>query len=54
MVGLFIKQISEDSISLENANKEIAFLNKVSEGLSDVDPLKKVILAITEEFDENG
>lgn len=54
MVGLFIKQISEDSISLENANKEIAFLNKVSEGLSDVDPLKKVILAITEEFDKNG
>ena len=54
MVGLFIKQISEDSISLENANKEIAFLNKVSEGLSDVDPLKKVILAITEEFNENG
>jgi predicted ATPase len=54
MVGIFIKKISDNEISLNNAKEELTFLNKVAVGLSDVDPMKKIISTITEEFDKNG
>ena len=54
MVGIFIKKISDNEISLDNAKEELTFLNKVAVGLSDVDPMKKIISTITEEFDSNG
>lgn len=54
MVGTFIKKIADNDISLETAKDEVAFFDKVSVGLSAVDPMKKIISTITEEFDKNG
>ena len=54
MVGVFIKKITDNEISLESAKGELDFLKKVAVGLSDVDPMKKIISTITEEFDKNG
>ena len=54
MVGDLIKKITDNEISLEKAKAELDFLKKVAFGLSDVDPLKKIISTIVEEFDKNG
>ena len=54
IVGVFIKKITDNEISLERAKGELDFLKKVAVGLSDVDPMKKIISTITEEFDKNG
>ncbi len=54
MVGDFIKKITDNDISIESAKKELDFLKKVAVGLSAVDPIKKIISTITEEFDKNG
>ena len=54
MLGSFIKEISENNISIDDAHNKLAFLNKVSEGMSEVDPIKMIIKTITEEFRRNG
>ena len=54
MVGIFIQKISDNDISMDNVKEKLTFLNNVAIGLSDVDPMKKIISTITEEFDNNG
>ncbi len=54
MVGIFIQKIADNEINLESAKEELDFLNRVAIGLSDVDPMKKIISTIIEEFDKNG
>lgn len=54
VVGVFIKKITDNDISLEKAKVELDFLKRVVVGLSDVDPMKKIISTIIEEFDKNG
>lgn len=54
VVGTFIQRIADNDISIETASEELTFLKKVSTGLSDVDPMKKIIATILEEFENNG
>ena len=50
VVGTLLKDIGENTISKEDVRKQVGFLKSVSDNLSDVDPMKKIIITIIEGF----
>lgn len=52
VVGALLKDIGENSITKEEVGKQVGFLKSVSDNLSDVDPMKKIIITIIEGFTE--
>lgn len=50
VVGTFLKNIGENSITAEEVRAQVDFLESVSGNLSDVDPMKKIISTIIEGF----
>lgn len=51
MVGSLMTKIGNNDTTMDKVKQEIAFLRQVSFGLSDVDPMKKIIWTIINEFE---
>ena len=50
IIGDFLKRIGDNSITTEEVRTQVGFLSSVSENLSDIDPMKKIISTIIEDF----
>ena len=50
VVGTLLKDIGDNTITAEEVRVQVDFLESVSGNLSDVDPMKKIILTIIEGF----
>lgn len=53
VIGLLLKDIGENTISVEEVNSKLTFLERVSRNLSEVDPMKKIILTIIDSFSKS-
>ena len=54
IVGTLLSDIAQKTISLQDAEKKVKFIKMVSGNLTDVDPMKKIILSIVSEFENHG
>ncbi len=54
IVGSLLSDIAQKTISLQDAEEKVKFIKMVSGNLTDVDPMKKIILSIVSEFENHG
>ena len=50
IVGTLLRKIGDNSITTEEVRTQVGFLRSVSDNLSDVDPMKKIIFTIIDGF----
>ena len=53
IVGKLMTKIGNNDITPDDVKKEVNFLRQVSEGLSEVDPMKRIIDTIINEFSKD-